>query len=141
VDDRVDDRSKPPSKVIVNAMRAAAADAMSAAVTERVRGLLTGGRGLLVVVTSLAIDAESTGGETGETTTVGAAVAGGTSEMNHDSWSAPLAALSASLLTLGSPERMSQESGRGVGGMFTPAFVEADVDPTFTPRSDGVKVI
>jgi len=100
-----------------------------------------GGRGRLVVVTSLAIDAESTGGETGETTTVGAAVADGTSEMNHDSWSAPLAALSASLLTLGSPERMSQESGRGVGGMFTPAFVEADVDPTFTPRSDGVKVI
>ena len=119
-----DDRSKPPSRVMMAALEAATANMMSAALTASVGGLRTRKCGLADGVTSLAT---CTASRTGETTTAGAAVAGGcASETNPDSESMPSTLLPISLpsvggaeLSVGGPERMSQESGCRAGAMFT----------------------
>jgi hypothetical protein len=81
------------------------------------------------------------GGCTSETKTAGAAVAGGSaSETNPESESTPVAVLPV-LLAGSGPERTIKESGRRVKGIFTPASVELETDPTLTPSSHGVKSI
>ena len=112
------DRSKPPSKVMMNALEAAPANAMSAGLTASARGLRTRKCGLADCVTSLATCAAS---RTDETTTAVAAVAGGcASETNPDSESMPATLLPISLLSVcGAAERASQESGGRAGAIFT----------------------
>ena len=141
----VDGRSEPPSKVMMTALAEATAITMNvaAAAAASVRGLPTGGRSPADVVASLPTAAWRAG-ETaiaGATATTGATTAGGcTSETNPESESMPVAVLPV-LLAGSGPERTRKESGRRVKGIFAPASVELETDPTFTPTSHGVKSI
>ena len=120
---------------------------VAAAAAARVGGLPNSGRSPADVVASLptaarrAGETATTGANTTGATTTGAATAGGcASETNPESESMPAAVLPVLSAGLG-PERTRKESGRRVKGIFTPACVELEIAPTYTPTSHGVKSI